>query len=175
MFRLVFPNLNINCLSNWQLFKSFLDFQEKIPPCSLKDQSSAKTAVGSKGIFTSESPESGPSRSDSLEEVCSTLRANLDRVFELSSMTQKEVLHMRSQLQNLTIKRENEAKEANQMVLKFNELSAKRETEIKEAQDVALKLKKLSENHKTLTGRVNFVETENDKLARVLFYFVFNF
>ena len=91
-----YPNLHINCLSNWQLSKSFLDFQEKIPPCSLKDQSSAKTAVGSEGIFTSESPQSGPSGSDSLEEVCSTLRANLDRVFELSSMTQKEALHMRS-------------------------------------------------------------------------------
>ena len=52
---------------------------------------------------------------------------------------------MQSQLRNLTIRRENEAKEADQMVLKFKELSAKRETEAKEAQDVALKLKELSE------------------------------
>ena len=171
----MFPNVNINCLSNWQLFKSFLHFQESIPACSPKDQSFAKTAVGSEGIFTSESPQSGPSGSDPLEEVCNTLRANLDRLLEFSFMRQKEALQMRSQLQNLTIKRENEAKKANEMVLKFNELSAKRETEVKEAQDVALKLKKLSENHKILTGRVNFVEIENDKLVRVLFYFVFNF
>ena len=61
------------------------------------------------------------------------------------------------------------------MVLKFKELSTKRETKAKEAQVVALKLKELSEKHKTLTGRVNFVEIENEKLARVLFYFVFNF
>ena len=175
MLRLVFPNLNINCLSNWQLFKSFLDFQEKIPPCSPKDQSSAKTVVGSEGIFTSESPQSGPSGSDPLEEVCSTLWANLDRVLELSSMRQKEALQMRSQLRNLSIRRENEAKESNQMVLKFKELSTKRETEAKEAQDVVLKLKELSEKHKTLTGRANFVEIENEKLARVLFYSTFDF
>ena len=59
-------------------------------------------------------------------------------------------------------------KEAQDVALKFKELSAKRETEAKEAQEVALKLKELSHDHKNLTDRVNFLQTENDKLARVL-------
>ena len=135
-----------------------MDFKERIPACSPKDQSCAKTPVGNEGIFTSESPQSGPSGSDPLEEVCSTLRANLDRVLELSSMRQKEALQMQSQLRNLSIRRENEAKEADHMVVKFKELSTKREIEAKEVEDVALKLKELSEKHKILTGRVNIVE-----------------
>ena len=98
MFRLVFPDLNINCLSNSQLFKSFLDFQERIPASSPKDQSRAKTPVGSRGIFTPESPQSGPFGSDSLEEFSCTLWENLDGLLELSSMRQKEAFHMRSQL-----------------------------------------------------------------------------
>ena len=144
----MFHNLNLNSLFNWQLFKSCFDFQERTLGSSLKDQSCAKTPVGSGGIFTPESPQSGPSGSDPLEEVSSTLRENLDRLLELSSMRQKEALQMRSQLRDLNITRENEAKEAQKMILKFKELSAKRETEAKEAQYVALKLRSSLKNIK---------------------------
>ena len=171
----MFPNLNINSLSNWQLFKPSFDFQQRIPISSQKDQSCAKTPVGSGGIFTPESPQLGPSGSDSLEEVSSTLRANLDRLLELSSMRQKEALQLRSQLRELNIRREAEAKEVEEIALKFKVLSAKRETEAKEAQEVTLKLKELSKDHKNLTDQANFVQIENDKLARVLSHSTFDF
>ena len=52
--------------------------------------------------------------------------------------------------------------------MKFQELSAKREAEAKEAQEVTLKLKELAHDRKNLTDQANSFQTENDKLARVL-------
>ena len=72
------------------------------------------------------------------------------------------------QLRKLSIRRKAEAKKAQDIALKFKELSARREAEAKEAQDVALKLKELTQEHKNLTDWANSLQTENDKLERVL-------
>ena len=105
-----------------------------------------------------------------MEEVSCTLRGNLDRLLELSSTRQKEALQLSSQLRELNIRREAEAREAQEIALKFKELSAKREAKAKEAQDVILKFKEFAHEHKNLTDRANFLQTENDKLARVFSY-----
>ena len=90
-------------------------------------------------------------------------------------MRQKEAHQLCSQLRELIIKREAEAKEAQEIALKFKELSAKREAKAKEAQEVALKLKELSQDHKNLTDWANFIQTENDNLARVLSHLTFDY
>ena len=88
----------------------------------------------------------------------------MDRLLELSSTRENEAL----QLWELSIRREAEVNEAQDIALKFKELSAKREAKAKEAQDVILKFKEFAHEHKNLTDRANSLQTKNDKLARVL-------
>ena len=59
-------------------------------------------------------------------------------------------------------------KEAHQLRSQLQELNVRREAEVKEAQCVALKFKELVHEHKNQTERVNLLQSENDKLAKVL-------
>ena len=71
----------------------------------------------------------------------------MERLLLLSSLREKETQELRSQLQ---------------------EFSTKREVEAKEAQGVALKYKELVIEQNNQTDRVDSLQTENDKLAKVL-------
>ena len=81
-----------------------------------------KTPIGGQGILTPDLPKIAHFSCNSLEEVYAVLRTSLEKVLELSSSKEKETQEVRSQLHELTIKREVEAREAHNIALKYNEL-----------------------------------------------------
>ena len=87
-------------------------------------------------------------------EVSSVLWIHLEKLLELSSLKEKETQEVRSQLQELNIKREVEAKEAQSLALKYSELVIE---------------------HNNQIDRVKSLQIENEKLAKGLPYLILVF
>ena len=101
-----------------------------------------KTPVGGSGIPTPDSPKPASFPYNSMEEVASVLRTGVDKLLELSASKDKE------------------------FQTKLLALSSKREADLKEA---AAKQNKLSADLEKQKERIDFLQAENDKLAKVIF------